>query len=112
MIMKDLVYMNYAELKELSDIGERAQELARLMRVYMAEHDRTRINLTKVNIILQESLALYNEFMGKYRVYDTKERECLHCDKKFISNGFDNRMCPHCIKLTENYNAKQYEVVT
>ncbi len=41
------------------------------------------------------------EFLG--RINHQGERECLMCDKKFISNGWHNRRCPKCtIKLEYN----------
>lgn len=38
------------------------------------------------------------EAPGNGRKRKLTERSCLRCDRKFMSKGFANRMCPDCLK--------------
>lgn len=60
----------------------------------MASNDR-RISQYHIDAFRINEINEFREEMG-LKPLDTKKRNCLRCDKEFLSFGYQNKMCDHC----------------
>lgn len=75
----------------------------------------------KHNSLKKQSLLLmsdgHKQGLEKFRALvglkpiKIQERECLRCEREFISEGNANRMCPHCSAYSQTLNESSTQTV-